>query len=323
MTAWLGILGDRCEEPVGLALSKKFMNAQPIVLEQSISPSTSVADAFAYCENMARTHYENFPVGSLLVPKAKRKHVYSIYAFARTADDFADEGYGTATTQADRLQLLDDWEFQLENCYRGIATHPIFMALAETVRELYLPLELFRDLLSAFKQDVVKARYADFSEVLDYCRRSANPVGRLILLLFGHRDEQLHKLSDCVCTALQLANFWQDVAVDLEKDRVYLPQNEMQRFGYNEAELFAREFNPRYAELLKFQVERTWQLFAYGRELPQLVSGRLSFELNLTWHGGTRILELIEQQGYDTLNQRPKITKWDKVVLLMRAIRRR
>lgn len=299
------------------------MSAQPVLFEESISSPTEITDAFAFCEQMARAHYENFPVGSVLVPKAKRKHVYSIYAFARTADDFADEGYGTATTPEDRLRLLDEWEFQLESCYRGIASHPIFIALAETVRELRLPIQLFRDLLSAFKQDVVKTRYVDFDDVLDYCRRSANPVGRLILLLFGYREESLHKLSDYLCTALQLANFWQDVAVDLQKDRVYLPLEEMQQFGYSEEELFAQQFNSRYAELLKFQVDRTWQLFAYGKALPQLVSGRLSCELSLTWHGGTRILELIARNGYDTLRQRPKITKWDKIVLLTRAISRR
>lgn len=299
------------------------MSAQPILFEESISSPAEIADAFAFCEQIARAHYENFPVGSVLVPKAKRKHVYSIYAFARTADDFADEGYGTATTTEDRLRLLDEWEFQLESCYRGIASHPIFIALAETVRELRLPIQLFRDLLSAFKQDVVQSRYADFEEVLDYCRRSANPVGRLILLLFGYRDEQLHKLSDAICTALQLANFWQDVAVDLQKDRVYLPLDEIRHFGYSEKELFAQEFNSRYADLLKFQVDRTWQLFEAGKQLPKRVSGRLSFELSLTWHGGTRILELIERNGYDTLSQRPKITKWDKLVLLTRAISRR
>ncbi len=299
------------------------MSALPITFEESVSSPAEIKEAFAFCEQMARGHYENFPVGSLLIPKEKRKHVYSIYAFARTADDFADEGYGTATTREDRLYLLDEWEFQLESCYRGIASHPIFIALAETVRELRLPIQLFRDLLSAFKQDVVKTRYADFDEVLDYCRRSANPVGRLLLLLFGYRDEPLHQRSDYLCTALQLANFWQDVAVDLEKDRVYLPQEDLGQFNYHEEELFAREFNQRYADLLKFQVARTWQLFAYGKELPRLVSGRLSFELSLTWHGGTRILELIERNGYDTLSQRPKITKWDKIILLTRAIRGR
>jgi hydroxysqualene synthase len=299
------------------------MNAPPVTFEESISSPAEIKDAFVFCEQMARAHYENFPVGSLLVPKEKRNHVYSIYAFARTADDFADEGYGTATTPDDRLHLLDEWEFQLESCYRGIASHPIFIALAETVRELRLPIQLFRDLLSAFRQDVVQARYADFNEVLDYCRRSANPVGRLLLLLFGYRDEHLHKLSDYICTALQLANFWQDVAVDLEKDRIYLPQEDLRQFDYHEDELFAREFNSRYASLLKFQVDRTWQLFAYGKTLPKLVRGRLSFELSLTWHGGTRILELIERNGYDTLQQRPKITKWDKLVLLTRAVTKR
>jgi hydroxysqualene synthase len=299
------------------------MNAPPVTFEESISSPAEIKDAFVFCEQMARAHYENFPVGSLLIPKEKRKHVYSIYAFARTADDFADEGYGTATTPDDRLYLLDEWEFQLESCYRGIASHPIFIALAETVRELQLPIQLFRDLLSAFRQDVVQTRYADFDEVLDYCRRSANPVGRLLLLLFGYRDEHLHKLSDSICTALQLANFWQDVAVDLEKDRVYLPQEDLWQFDYSVDELFAREFNQRYASLLKFQVDRTWQLFAYGKTLPKLVHGRLSFELSLTWHGGTRILELIERNGYDTLCHRPKITKWDKLVLLTRAMTKR
>lgn len=299
------------------------MSAPPIIFEESISSPAEIKDAFAFCEQMARSHYENFPVGSLLVPKEKRQHVYNIYAFARTADDFADEGYGSATTREDRLDLLDQWEFQLESSYRGIASHPIFIALAETVRELRLPIQPFRDLLSAFKQDVVQARYADFDEVLDYCRRSANPIGRLLLLLFGYRDEHLHRLSDYICTALQLANFWQDVAVDLDKDRVYLPQSDLWRFDYSEDELFAREFNPRYADLLKFQVDRTWQLFEYGRALPKLVRGRLSFELSLTWHGGARILELIERSGYDTLRQRPKITKWDKLVLLTRAVTKR
>lgn len=299
------------------------MSAPPITFEESISSPAEIKDAFAHCEQIARSHYENFPVGSLLVPKNKRKHVYSIYAFARTADDFADEGYGTATTPEERLHLLDEWEFQLESCYRGIASHPIFIALAETVRELQLPLQLFRDLLSAFKQDVVQTRYADFAQVLDYCRRSANPVGRLLLLLFGYRDEHLHRLSDHICTALQLANFWQDVAVDLAKDRVYLPQEDLRQFAYHEEELFARAFNQRYADLLKFQVDRTWQLFQSGQALPQLVRGRLSFELSLTWHGGTRILELIERSGYDTLSQRPRITKWDKLMLCTRAITKR
>jgi len=297
------------------------LSAPPITQPGPEVRPGSVAEGFAYCERLARTHYENFPVGSLLVPKQRRQHVYNLYAFARTADDFADEGYDTALTERERLAALDDWERQLEDCYRGEATHPVFVALAETVKELRLPIQLFRDLLSAFKQDVVKRRYADFAEVLDYCRRSANPVGRLILLLFDYRDERLHRLSDCICTGLQLANFWQDVAVDLEKDRVYLPQDEMARFGYSEAGLRARRFDERYAALLRFQVERTRKLFGEGRPLPGLVRGRLAFELRLIWQGGMRILERIEWSGYNTLSRRPKITGWDKAVLLAKALK--
>ncbi len=286
--------------------------------------NASVNEAFAYCERLARQHYENFPVGSLLAPKARRKHVYSIYAFARTADDFADEGYDDATlTEASRLHSLNDWEAQLAACYRGQASHPVFIALAATVRELQLPEQLFRDLLSAFKQDVVKRRYADFAEVLDYCRRSANPVGRLILRLFDYRDARLDELSDAICTALQLANFWQDVAVDRQKDRVYLPQNEMRQYGVRLEDLRVEQGSTAYCRLLEFQVERTRELFARGQDLPTQVSGRLALELRLTWHGGMRILELIERQGYDTLRARPKLTGFDKALLLSRALFRR
>ncbi|MGH9937083.1 MAG: squalene synthase HpnC, partial [Blastocatellia bacterium] len=285
-------------------------------------PPRSVAEAYAYCERLARAHYENFPVGSLLAPRERRRHVYSVYAFARTADDFADEGYETGgPAEAQRLAALDDWERKLEDCYQGRADHPIFVALAETARELRLPIQLFRDLLSAFKQDVVKRRYADFNELLDYCARSANPVGRLILLLFGYREERLRNLSDCICSALQLANFWQDVEVDIRKDRIYLPQNEMARFGVSVDDLREKRFSERYAALLGFQVERTWELFNRGKPLPNLVSGRLAVELRLTWLGGTRILERIEKIGYDTLNTRPKLSTADKIALLVKALR--
>lgn len=287
-----------------------------------LSPVSSLttAEAYDYCERMARSHYENFPVGSLLVPAGVRRHVYSIYAFARTADDFADEGYGSGIDEAARLASLDDWERRLEDCARGRAIDPVFVALAETIRELDLPVQLLRDLLSAFRQDVVKRRYADFDEVMDYCRRSANPVGRLILLLFGHRDDRLFRLSDNICTALQLANFWQDVAVDIAKDRVYLPVDEMARFGVTGDDLRDRRFSERYASLLKFQVERTREIFEQGRLLPSLVGGRLSVELRLTWLGGMRVLERIEELGYDTLNRRPVITGLDKTMLLARAL---
>ena len=290
-------------------------------MEKKSAGAVEDAYAYAYCQQLAESHYENFPVGSLLVPKALRKHVYSIYAFARTADDFADEGYETGElSEAQRLAALNDWQQKLERCFAGEADHPVFIALAATVKELNLPRSLLSDLLSAFKQDVVKRRYANFDEVLDYCTRSANPVGRLILLLFGYRDERLHQLSDHICTALQLANFWQDVSVDIRKDRIYLPQEEMQQFGVTVEDLREQRFSPQFVDLLKFQVERTWQLFYKGRELPELVSGRLKYELRLTWFGGTNILKQIEALQYDTLNQRPTNSTFDNLRLLARTL---
>lgn len=291
-----------------------------------ITPRLSLESAYTFCQQMAERHYENFPVGSLLIPKRLRKHVFSIYAFARTADDFADEGFGTRTstsaspTEADRLAALEDWQQKLERSFAGEADHPVFIALAATMRELNLPKTLFTDLLSAFKQDVVKRRYANFDEVLDYCTRSANPVGRLILLLFGYRDERLFRLSDHICTALQMANFWQDVSLDIGKDRIYLPQDELARSGVSVEDLREARFSPQFAELLKFQVDRTRKFFEQGRELPELISGRLKYELRLTWFGGARILERIEQLGYDTLNQRPTISSLDKLRLLARTL---
>lgn len=282
--------------------------------------SCSTAEAYAYCEQMARNHYENFPVGSMLVPRSRRKHVYSIYAFARTADDFADEGYEKGIDEAERLANLDEWERELECCYQGRADNPIFIALAQTAMELNLPIQLFRDLLSAFRQDVVKRRYADFNEVLDYCTRSANPVGRLILLLFDYRDTHLHLLSDHICTALQLANFWQDVAVDIQKDRIYLPLDELARYGVTVEDLKNRRLTSQYASLLKFQVGRTKEIFEQGRVLPSLVGGRLSIELRLTWLGGMRILEKIEGLQFDTLTQRPSISTSDKIMLLLKSL---
>lgn len=280
----------------------------------------SIEAAYDYCERMARDHYENFPVGSLLAPKSRRRHVYSIYAFARTADDFADEGYDGETTAATRLERLDEWQKKLEDCCRGEADDPVFVALSATIRELGLPVKLFEDLLSAFRQDVTKSRYRDFDEVLDYCSRSANPVGRLILLLFDYRDEELHRMSDSICTGLQLANFWQDVSVDMLKDRIYLPQDEMSRFGVTVDDLRTGAFSDRYAALMRFQVERTRGIFNRGRMLPKMVKGRLALELRLTWLGGMRILERIESLGYDTLRSRPVITLPDKVRLLMRSL---
>ncbi len=282
--------------------------------------SLNVAESYDYCERITRAHAENFPVGSLLVPKNRRRHVYSIYAFARTADDIADEGYEDGINTGGRLAALDEWEQKLEACYRGQASHPVFIALSVTAQELQLPLELFRDLLSAFRQDVVKRRYANFDELLDYCSRSANPIGRLILLLFDYRDERYHRLADEITTALQLANFWQDVAVDIMKDRVYLPENEMKHFGVSGDDLRERRFNGSYAALLKFQVERTKDFFDRGSVLPRLLRGRIALEVRLTLLGGMRILEKIEERGYDTLNTRPKLQIRDKIGLMVKLL---
>lgn len=282
--------------------------------------ASTESQAFAHCEGLARAHYENFPVGSILIPKAKRKYVYAIYAFARIADDYADEDHDKGVTTGERLDRLEDWGQKLEDCAQGRATNPVFVALRATIKDLDIPLDLFRDLLSAFTQDVVKRRYNDFSEVLDYCRRSANPIGRLILLLFGYRDPALDRLSDKICTALQLTNFWQDVSVDIEKDRIYLPLDEMRKYGVTEDEIRARRFSKRYADLLRFQVERTREMFADGRDLCEMVTGRLRYELRLTWLGGMRILEKIEEGDYDTLGSRPAIEKRDKVALITRAV---
>jgi phytoene synthase len=292
------------------------------------SKEMTIAEAYDACTKMAREHYENFPVGRL-VPREMQPHVHAVYAFARYADDLADEGYaGSAKAQgaqdvmtsAQRLVALDDWERQLLSPVGTPGLHFIFIALHETIRELNLPPVLFTDLLSAFKQDVVKRRYANFPEVLDYCRRSANPVGRLVLLLHGVRDEQFHLLADHICTGLQLANFWQDVGVDLEKDRIYLPEDDREKYGVTEKALFAHEADDNYRKLLAFQVARAQGIFDQGEPLTKKLRGLLRLEIRLTWLGGTKILRKIEAINYDTLNQRPTVGKADMAALFLKAL---
>ena len=281
-----------------------------------------VDDAYLFCERLARSHYENFPVGSILIPKPLRKHFYSIYAFARTADDFADEGYRESYSERERLELLEEWSEMLKEAFRGHATHPVFVALRETRAKFDLPITLFEDLLSAFKQDVTVQRYASFDQLLDYCRRSANPVGRLILLLFGYRDEQLHMWSDDICTALQLANHWQDVAIDLSKDRIYIPAEDLAQFGLSFDDLRNLQSESRFKELMQFEIRRARELFERGKPLCVSVSGRLGLELRAVWLGGTRILDLIERNNYDVLTRRPVITSADKLRILSLAARK-
>jgi len=293
--------------------------AQAINGAQVTGRSWPVGSAYDYCERLARSHYENFPVGSVLVPKRLRKHFYSIYAFARTADDFADEGYTENHTEQERLELLEEWRQMLRASDAGRATHPIFVALAETRSQFDLPITLFEDLLSAFKKDVTKRRYQSFDELLDYCRRSANPIGRLILLLFGHRDQQFHKWSDDICTALQLANHWQDVRVDLAKDRVYLPAEDLARFRVSYDDLAGSQADQNFKQLMKYEVARARELFARGKPLCMVAKGRLGLELRAVWLGGFSILDRIEANDYDVFMRRPVITSTDKLRIFFGA----
>ena len=282
----------------------------------------TVDSSYEYCERLARSHYENFPVGSLLVPARLRKHFYSIYAFARIADDFADEGFADNYSEQERLGLLAEWRQMLDHSLSGEPSHPVFVALRHTRDQLDLPVELFEDLLSAFTQDVTIRRYASFEQLLDYCRRSANPVGRLILLLFGYRDEGLNRWSDDICTALQLTNHWQDVTVDLDKDRVYLPEEDMARFGVTVDDLSQKSHPAGRRELMAFEAERARALFRRGKPLCSEVRGRLGLELRTIWLGGWRILERIEENGYDVFTRRPVISISDKIRIMVSAFRR-
>ena len=276
----------------------------------------SSEDGFRYCEQIARSHYENFPVASWFVPKEIRKYIWAIYAFARIADDYADEpGY----TLAERMDNLFQWEQYLDECYNGNPTHRVFAALADTVERFQIPVELFQNLLTAFRSDVTVKRYATYEEVLEYCCNSANPIGRLVLLLFNYRSETMMELSDHICTALQLTNFWQDISLDLQKDRIYLPLEDLEEFAYSEQDLLDRKFDSRFSKLMAFQVQRTAELFVDGKPLLSRIGKDLSLELRLTWNGGTRILQKIHKQDYNVLIQRPALTTVDKLGLLFRS----
>jgi hydroxysqualene synthase len=273
------------------------------------------AAAYKFCQDLAASHYENFPVASRLLPRKLRKHVAALYGFARIADDFADEPEYAGV----RRERLLEWRRMLADVGSKPATHPVFAALGQTLRELDLPKQPFDDLLSAFLQDTEKARYATWAEVLDYCRRSANPVGRIVLMIHGYRSEELFRYSDAVCTALQLANFWQDISVDLKKDRIYIPEEDFRSFGYSEADLRMGVVNERFVNLMKHEVSRTRALFEEGRPLPAKLTWPLSFEITLTWRGGREILRKVRKQGFDTLTSRPALSKWDWIPLVFRS----
>ena len=280
----------------------------------TLSPS-QIASAYSYCERVARQHYENFPVASLLLPREQRRHVAAIYAFARQADDFADE----APFASRRLELLADWRRRLDLAAAGSADHPVFIALADTLARHRLPVALLHDLISAFEQDVTVTAYETFEDLRGYCRLSANPVGRLLLHLFDRREEALLVRSDAICTGLQLANFWQDVTIDLDKGRCYIPREDLRRFRCSDQDLAQRVVSPGFVELMRFEVERTRSLFDQGAALPGDLGGRLGFEVKLVLLGGRRVLTLIENAGYDVFTRRPRLTAPDWGRLLVRA----
>jgi phytoene synthase len=253
----------------------------------------------------------------LLVPRDKRRYVHALYAFMRAADDFADE----PAYEGMRAEKLDQWEARLHAAYDGQAEGPIFVALRETVVRLAIPRELLLDLLSAFRQDTVKQRYESWEELLDYCRRSANPVGRLVLLVFGERDPALGALSDAICTALQLTNHWQDLAVDLRRGRLYVPAELRNRHAVGEWDLNAGRVTPEFRALMGDLIARTRERFAYGRPLCDRVGRQLRFEMRLTWLGGSGILDRIERSGYDVFRRRPRYGAAGKVGLAWRAWR--
>ena len=280
--------------------------------------STTIQDAFRYCARIAREHYENFPVASWFLPRGRRPYIAAIYAFARLADDMADEG---TSLPDDRLKMLNAWEEKLDACYQGKADHPVFMALAETASVKKIPRQLFADLLAAFRLDLTQSRYKTFEDLLGYCRLSANPVGRLVLHVFDDAEEPKMVLSDHICTALQLANFWQDVSVDKLKGRIYIPLEDLERFRYTEDELCRGVEDGRFRDLMRFEVDRTRRLFINGKPLVQLVTPELWFELALTWNGGMAILNKIEQTGYAVLAKRRHLSLLNKLSVLVSALR--
>jgi len=271
------------------------------------------ASAEQYTRWLATHHYENFHVVTFLLPKRLHQDFYNVYAFCRWADDLGDE-IGNA---AESLRLLAWWREELEAMYEGRVTHPVFVALEGTVHKYNLPKQLFADLISAFEQDQRITRYANWLDLFGYCRCSANPVGRLVLRLCGYADEERDRLSDATCTALQLANFWQDITVDLEKDRVYLPLDLLDRHGYTLQELRASTFNPAFRDVLRDAVEVARKLFLEGLPLVKMVDKRLSFDLDLFSRGGLRVLEKIERQNYNVLARRPAISKFERLRLLV------
>lgn len=283
--------------------------------------SQALREAYDACLTIAQSHYENFPVASRLLPSHLRPHVAAVYAFARTADDFADE---PGRTTEERLRLLSEWRVQLHaDPGSGLPVpgsrlpDPVFIALHDTIAKFALPVQLLDDLLDAFTQDVTTTRYGSWSAVLDYCRRSANPVGRLVLRLTGYRDDSLDRASDALCTALQLTNFWQDLAIDWRRGRLYVPEEIWRAHGADPSALDTARMSPAWSAALADCSQRTRRLFTEGRPVCDGVRGRLRYELRATWLGGTRILDRLERSGFDVFTRRPSLGTADGIVVAL------
>ena len=296
-----------------------MLNTPELEISRNLpAPNCSLAEAQQYTHWLATHHYENFNVVSWLLPRHLHQHFHNVYAYCRWADDLGDE----IPDHQRALELLDAWEDELRLCYfHGKApSHPVLIALRETIREKDIPIEPFSNLLRAFRQDQRVQRYATWDDVLDYCVYSANPVGRLVLYVCGYRDEERQRLSDFTCTGLQLANFWQDVSRDLEKGRIYIPIDTLAMHGLTESEVLNRRFDQRYLALMKDLIARTRELFAAGLPLAERVDGALRVDIELFSRGGMWILDAIESSGYDTLNHRPALSKLAKAGLVARAL---
>jgi squalene synthase HpnC len=300
-----------------LVVDKVAAGWQSLPVEYAIpSHPPSIEEARAYCRRLARSHYENFSVASWFLPQRLRQHFYNVYAYCRISDDLGDEVGDPSLS----LQLLNQWEAELDACYAGHARHPVFMALSETIRMFHIPRDPFANLLKAFRQDQTVTRYPTFDDVLSYCENSANPVGHLVLYLCGYHDAERQALSNYTCTALQLANFWQDVTADYSKGRIYLPLDDLTRFGANETDIRAARNTPAFRDLMRFEVERTRDWFRRGSSLIGKVDRELAIDLELFTRGGEAVLDAIERQEYGVLGQRPAISKMRKVSLLARAL---
>lgn len=300
-------------EPVIAPLSSGWSALPPEYAIPDHPPSA--AEAREYCRRLARSHYENFSVASWFLPAQLRQHFFNVYAYCRISDDLGDEVGDTSAS----LQLLDQWETELNACYEGQPRHPVFVALTETVRKFEIPKHEFADLLTAFRQDQSISRYETFNDLLGYCRYSANPVGHLVLYLCGYRDSERQLLSDYTCTALQLANFWQDVSADFVKGRIYLPLEDLRRFDVGEEVLRNGDNTSSFCAMIGFEVERAREWFKQGIPLIAKVDRTLATDVELFSRGGQEILNAIESQRYAVLGRRPAISKTRKLALVAHA----